>query len=322
MIPGLERLHLLRPEWLWAVVPLVAILVAAARQSAQVRWKRIIAPHLLEHLLVRPEGRFRASPLTLFAGTGLAATLALAGPTWRQEPSPFSEDRAPLVVALELTPRMLATDLQPSRLERAKQKIRDLAELRRGARTGLVVWAGTAHLVVPLSDDPAAIEAFVADLDPSLMPAVGLEPSAALERAAELLDRDGTPGTVLFVAAGIPERAVADLVEFSAERRDQLQVLAMATQAGGMTPDGTRSALDRSALQVVSDQTGAVITLATVDASDVERVARRAQRHLETAQQEDDEGRWRDEGWWLVWPVALVTALWFRRGWSIRWETG
>jgi Ca-activated chloride channel family protein len=64
------------------------------------------------------------------------------------------------------------------------------------------------------------------------------------------------------------------------------------------------------------------VTLATVDASDVERVARRAQRHLEAAQREDNQGRWRDEGWWLVWPVALLTALWFRRGWSIRWEIG
>jgi Ca-activated chloride channel family protein len=321
-MPGLETLHFLRPAWLWAAIPLLAILVAAARQSPQVQWRRIIAPHLLEHLIVRPPGRFRMTPLMLFAVTSIICVVAVAGPTWHQEPSPFTEDRAPLVVALELTPRMLVADLQPSRLERAKQKIRDLAALRQGSRTGLVAWAGTAHLVVPLSDDPAAIGAFVADLDPGLMPIDGLEPTAALDRAAALLDRDGTPGTVLFVTAGIPERSLPELTAFSSERHDQIQVLAVATESGGLAPDGTRSALDRGALQAVADGAGAVVTLATVDASDVERVARRAQRHLEAAQREDNQGRWRDEGWWLVWPVALLTALWFRRGWSIRWEIG
>ena len=69
----------------------------------------------------------------------MIASLALAGPTWKREPTPFSEDQAPLVIALDVSSSMEMTDIQPSRLQRAQQKVRDLLALRSGARplTGL-----------------------------------------------------------------------------------------------------------------------------------------------------------------------------------------
>ena len=61
-----------------------------------------------------------------------------------------------LVAILDLTPRMLATDLPPTRLEQARRTLVDLLEARRGAQTGIVVYAGSAHVLVPLSDDVRA----------------------------------------------------------------------------------------------------------------------------------------------------------------------
>jgi len=316
-----EHLHLLRPHALWAILPLALVIVLMIRQaSGAARWRKVIAPHLLEPLLVRPRRGWGVRPAHLLAVVGLLSAIAVAGPSWRREPSPFTEDTAPLVIALELTPQMQVTDVQPSRLERAKHKVRDIARARRGSRTALLAWAGTAHVVMPLTDDPAAIEAFVTDLEPDLMPVKGRAPESVLDVAAGLLDRDGTPGTVLFVTSGLTELVVPKLEEFTNKRRDQIQVLAVATEAGGPVPDGGFSALDRQALDTVASRAGAVVTLFTVDGSDVERVVRRTQRHLEAAQQEEPEGRWRDEGWWLVWPVALLTLVWFRRGWLVRWE--
>jgi Ca-activated chloride channel family protein len=317
----LTSLHLLRPQWLWALLPLLLVVVLIARQqSAAARWRGVIAPHLLEHLVVRPRRGWAVRPLHLLVVAGPLTVVALAGPTWQQEPSPFTEDTAPLVIVLELTPQMEVTDVQPSRLERARQKVRDLAEARGGARTALLAYAGSAHTVVPLTDDAAALEAFVADLSPALMPVEGREPAAALPLASELLDRDGTPGTVLFVTAGIPGRSFEGFEIFSRERRDQLQILAVATEAGGPLSGGGFSALDGNALEALAARTGTVVTLFTVDDSDVERILRRTERHLQQVQQSEPGGRWRDEGWWLVWPVAAITLLWFRRGWLIRWE--
>jgi hypothetical protein len=72
--------------------------------------------------------------------------LAAAGPAWRPAPSPFVTETAPLVVALDLSPSMTETDVEPSRLERAKQKVRDLIVLRAGGRVGLVA---TVTALVP-----------------------------------------------------------------------------------------------------------------------------------------------------------------------------
>ena len=72
----------------------------------------------------------------------LIAIIALAGPTWRLELAPFIADQAALAIAIEVTPSMQAQDIQPSRLQRAAQKVRDLLALRPGAKTALVAYAG------------------------------------------------------------------------------------------------------------------------------------------------------------------------------------
>jgi len=317
-----ESFHFLRPETLWLLLPAgLALAVLARRQEGTARWRGVIAPHLLEHLVVRPKRRWGLRPLHALALGMVLMAAAVAGPAWQREPSPFTDDTAPLVIALELTPRMLVHDVQPSRLERARQKVRDLATARGGARTALLVYAGSGHTVMPLTDDPAALTAFAMDLEPDLMPVAGVRPETVLPLATGLLERDGTPGTLLLIAPGIPEGSVDALAGFGDERRDQLQLLVMATEAGGPIPDDGFSSFDRVATAAFEEATGAVVTPFTVDESDVERVLRRSRSHLESVQQEDPDSRWRDEGWWLCWPVAGLVLLWFRRGWTISWET-
>ena len=104
---------------------------------------------------------------------------------------------------------MTATDVPPSRLERAKQKIRDLIALRAGGRVGLVAYTGSAHLVMPLTDDPTVLQPFLEALDPSIMPNAGRSASAALALAERLLGGEDAPGSVLFVTDGIDPGDVA-----------------------------------------------------------------------------------------------------------------
>lgn len=314
--------HFLRPEWLWALLPIAFIaLLLARQQSAAVRWRRVIARHLLEHLIVRPRRRGRLQPVHLLTVALALATIGAAGPSWRQEPSPFTEDTAPLVIALDLSPSMLVQDVQPSRLERAKQKLRDLLPERKGARTSLLAYAGTVHTVLPLTDDPRVLESFVTALDPSVMPREGKNPAAALDLAAAMLEAEPAPGTVLLLTDGIPRGEVQRFAEHGAGSRDQVVVWAIATEAGGIPPDGGElHALDPAGLETLARETGASIQRVTVDDTDVERVLRRIETHLSAARLEEDEGRWRDEGWWLTWPVALVVLVWFRRGWLVEWE--
>src|SRR5690606_23104985 len=79
----------------------------------------------------------------------------LLGPSWQRLEQAGAARGEALAVVLDLTPRMLAADLPPSRLEQARRALADLLEARRGEQTGIVVYAGSAHALVPLSDDQA-----------------------------------------------------------------------------------------------------------------------------------------------------------------------
>jgi Ca-activated chloride channel family protein len=69
----------------------------------------------------------------------------------------------------------------------------------------------------------------------------------------------------------------------------------------------------------LADQAGIFVGGATVDDEDVERVQRRIQSHLRVVQQDDPTARWKDFGYYLVYPIALLALFWFRRGWTVRW---
>jgi len=318
--------HFLRPEGLWLLIPAAVVLFMLWRQqSATSRWRSVIAPHLLEHLVVRPKDGSWLRPSHLLGFVLVLAALSVAGPSWRREPPPFTQDTAPLIMALDLSETMLVEDIQPSRLERAQQKARDLLAERQGARTGLLAYAGSAHLVLPLTDDPSVLETYLTSLDPSVMPVPGKDSVAALGLAEEMLADEATPGTILFLTDGIESGAASTFGEFTQTHKDQIAVLAVGTEQGGAIPKaeggfGEISTLDRAGLEAMERESGAYVTTVTVDDTDVRRINRSIASHLTAVQLDDSEGRWRDEGWWLVVPLLLLTLGWFRKGWTVQWE--
>jgi Ca-activated chloride channel family protein len=145
----LAAFHFLRPEWLWmlAAIPLI-YLSFHIRDDTRARWKRYIEPDLLDHLIVGRKQTWRFRPIHMVCLLIMLGAVAISGPAWKREQPPFTEDKAPLVIALDLSPTMDAIDLNPTRLERAKLKLRDLLKVRNGSRTALFVYAGTAHMVL------------------------------------------------------------------------------------------------------------------------------------------------------------------------------
>ncbi|PPQ18925.1 hypothetical protein CV770_13330 [Bradyrhizobium sp. AC87j1] len=289
--------HLLRPLWLIALVPVAAISALLWwRQDVRAQWGGVIAPHLLDHLIVEP-GRGRTiNPLYLVAGGMVLGIAALSGPTWRRELPPFVEDKAPLMVALSLASSMNRTDIAPTRLERAKQKIRDLLFARAGARTGLVAYAGTAHLVMPLTDDRRVVEPFLAALSTALMPSDGSNVASAVELASAALASEPVAGTILLVADDI----------------------------GSADPSFLRSDAGRNGLAMLSvapfpPSWGAAV-LVSADGADLARLERRIETHFQAAQGDKFGTRWLDEGFWLLLPLALLSLLWFRRGTTVAWS--
>lgn len=229
---------------------------------------------------------------------------------------------------------MNAIDVQPTRLERSKQKIRDLLELRKGSRTALVAYAGSAHTVLPLSDDISIFETFLSSLTSNVMPVAGKDATQALDLADELLSRDDVAGSILFFTDGVAREQVPAFVEHAARSEDAVMVLAVGTREGGPVrrgentfatdSDGRRimATLDVEGLEALASEAGAFVASVTVDNEDVNRVERRIQRNLREVSEggEDETARWRDFGYYLTFPIAFLGMLWFRKGWTVRWS--
>jgi Ca-activated chloride channel family protein len=320
--------HFLRPAWLLALPAALALAwIVARREDVRSRWRGLIEPQLLDHLVVDPRARWRVRPVYATVVAIIVGAVAVAGPTWKRERPPFVEDKAPLAIAIDLSQTMDAIDVTPTRLERAKLKVQDLLGLRAGARTALFAYSGSAHLVLPLTDDAALIRTYLDSLATNLLPPGGKDTVKALRVVDESLVREPVPGTILFLTDGVEPAA------FDAFRRhagkDQVMVLGIGTEQGGPVRTGPESFLEDATGRRVFTRldvaelrrlksAGVQVATVTTDDSDVKWVQRHVQTHL-AQRQAEAATRWQDEGWWLVLPIGLLAALWFRRGWTIRW---
>ena len=298
----MPELQFLRPLWLLGLLPAVALWwLLWRRQDPLARWQRVIDRHLLQHLVVGDDGSRGLRPIHLLLVIWILSVVALAGPSWRMQPSPFPADSG-LMVLLKLGSSMESADVQPTRLERARQKIRDLLSLRRGASTGLVVYSGSAHLVMPLTQDERVIGNMLEELGPDLMPLDGDALGEALQLGGEMMQRADMPGSLLVIAD-----AVAPAEAGSLQSLYPVQFLSI------LPPD---LALDPG-LRNAADALGATIQQLTPDEQDVGKIAQRA-RSLETASgTQSEEQRQEDAGYFLLPLLALFALLWSRRGWRV-----
>jgi len=329
-----SNFHFIRPLWLLALIPAGLLSWAHWRRlDPTKRFGHLIAPHLARHLITASGQAARLRPVLLLLPIWVLATLALAGPTWRRETSPFTDDQAVMIVALDLSQTMNASDIQPSRLERAKQKIRDLLRERKGARTGLVVYAGSAHMVMPPTDDAGILETYLESITTSIMPLPGRASDEALALASAMLEREPVPGTLLFVTDNIGEQDQIDaFAEHARLSRNQIICLGIGTSNGGtIVSENGEFLTDASGQPVVAEfnqegfaalsrSTFVHVVNVTVSDSDVRRIRRHTASHLVEVQNEDSTRRWVDYGYFLVLPVAGLTAFWFRKGWIIQWQ--
>ena len=331
MIP--ETFHFLRPLWLAAILPVALLawsaLHAATRSSA---WHRVVDAHLLRHLLLTDAGTTRRWPAALGALAGIAASVALAGPTWEKIPQPTFTTAEPTVVVLDLSPAMQVDDLAPSRLGRARLELRDLLERTKGAQVGLVLYTDEPFVAAPLTDDGRLIEELIPTLETGLMPLRAGRADRALAQAKALLDQAGAAsGRVLLVTPGLGDHADATLAaarELAASGRT-LSVLGAGTDDGAPSRDARRriehdangapvlAKLDRAGLEALAAAGGGRFSEVRADDSDLAMVApaRAASAlHAASAGSSAQFDVWHDAGIWLVLIPLAVAPLLFRRG--------
>ncbi len=315
------QFEFLRPWWLLLVPLSIALPYVLSRLDNHSAWEQFIDPVLLRPLLQPQQQTGLVTPMRL-AGVMLGFwVLALSGPSWRDAPSPFADDKAPLVVALGLTDSMLADDLLPSRLERAKMKIAHLLEARRGSPTALIAYADSAHVVLPLTEDSDILSLYLNELAPDVMPEAGLNLQRALQRAGELLANAGFAqggGSVVLVGDQIDSQSINPLSSSVAVS------LLLVGPSGASGEDYMQSStsgefVDVAAVHTFAQQQGIQVIPMSADESDMAQLQRRIVRNFESRLQPDQQAQPEDAGYYLLFPITLLMLLWFRPGMVLQW---
>lgn len=230
-----SQFHFLRPVWLFGLIGLPVIWIALRKRAlAGSDWASAIDPQLLKHLTPtdkqQSKHQFHAVILWVLA-LGL---FSMAGPSWQEKPQPVIKVTDNMVVILDLSLSMLATDAAPNRLIRTKQKLQDLLKLRKEGNTALIVFSGDSHVVTPLTDDTKTIIANLPALDPFIMPVIGSRPELAVEQALQLLEQGkATQGRIILLGDGVEEHQLNKINEALEGRNTSLSILAAGTAAGG-----------------------------------------------------------------------------------------
>lgn len=332
----LNDFHFLRPGWLLALLP--ALLFACLlylHQTSGSNWRQVVDSELLKQLLDQaPLKRVGMAPWLLLLAW-LLASLAMAGPVWRQLPQPVHEKEDALVILLDLSLSMYAEDLKPNRLTQARRKLHNLLEARKEGLTALIVYAGEAHTVTPLTDDTRTIQHLLGSLAPEIMPLPGSRLARALEQAAELFpEGNSSRDRILIVTDEITDRTeslkkIRDFrgrvaVSLLGAGSSQASAISLPTEYLGVSPGYLKdrqgrlilARLDEQALRdFAAEVNGRYHSISLLD-DDLDYLL--ADAHLpgaDTALTDREFDIWQEEGPWLLLLLLPVAALGFRRGW-------
>jgi Ca-activated chloride channel family protein len=331
---ALAQFHFLRPLALLLLLalPMFWAVWRGARSDAGA-WRAAVDAHLLPHLIERIDGGSGRSGLALAAIGWTIACLALAGPAWEREPMPLYRNQAARVLALELSPTMLAQDEKPNRLSRARYKLDDALTRSRDFQTALIGYGGDAFVAAPLTDDVATVSNLVAALDPSTMPVSGNATGRAIRTAVSLIEQAGLHrGEVILFA----DSADAEAVTAAREARAQgvlVSVLGIGRTSGAPVPlaqgdflkdasgNVVVSRLDEASLRAVTEAGGGRYAALTADGRDLDALlgntAGGIGRGGDAAPETDaaESARWRDRGPWMLLLLLPIALAGFRRGW-------
>ncbi|WP_462383968.1 VWA domain-containing protein [Pseudomonas sp. Marseille-QA0892] len=324
--------HWARPLWL-LLIPLLALLLLWLwrRSRTTGRWHTLLPEAFHGVLLTGQSRRGSRKPWIVLGVAWLLATLALAGPSWQHFEQPMLKRADPLVVILDTSQDMLADDLSPSRMEHAKRKLLDLLEARHDAQTGIVVYAGSAHTLVPLSDDTATTRNLLGAVTPAIMPEPGHRADLAVARALALLDQGAQGrGRLVLLTSALNDEERAGIVQVLRGRSNPFNILGFGTAQGApiAIADGG----------FVRDPNGA-IHVPRLDALNLQSFAAEVHGRYMTAEVSDSDLRsldlltvagdarhqaevrrfalWVDQGHWLLLPLLLVACVAGRRGWIL-----
>ena len=191
-------------------------------------------------------------------------------------------------------------------------------ELRNDIRSGLIAYAGSAHLVMPLTSDNGVINSFAAALEPGIMPVEGDEPAEAIALASKRLQDAAVPGSIVLITDSVDSSQLSELESIHNNAAIDVHILAMAAGTDVIPPPGSypAPALDLDSLKMAAKAMGGTVTTVSADKRDVEELSARIERSISHVPAHEGQ-QWKDSGYYLLVLLALIMLSFFRRGGSV-----
>jgi Ca-activated chloride channel homolog len=326
----MHAFHFQHPLWLLGLPLLLSVAGWCGwRRRRDSAWSEIIDADLLADLRLPAESH-NDSPWLWIGLVWCLSVLALAGPSWEHRRVNAYGGSDAWVAVLDLSPSMAAADVAPNRVTRARYVISDMLAATRGQRVGIVVFAGEAHAVTPLTTDTRTVGSLLRPLEPSLMPESGDNLAPALDAAGQLLSaQSGGSRQVLVLSDGSSDPSQA----FAAAQRLQkrgitVNVIGVGTEHGAPEPDTTggfaHDATGRLMItRLASDQLrrlaaaggGAYEPLSAAGTLAQAMTAPRFGPGTVATGTGSNVSTWRNDGMYLLPPLLIAASMLARRGW-------
>jgi Ca-activated chloride channel family protein len=311
--------------WALGLVPFLVAFVYWADRRRRAALVAFADAALLPRLAPDVAPRRRAARDALRLAALLAGILALAGPRWGFEWEEVRRHGLDLVIALDTSKSMLAVDVRPTRLARAKLAILDLLRLLEGDRIGLVAFAGTAFLQCPLTLDYDAFAQSLAATEVGIIPRGGTALSRAIDAGVDAFEgRQGKYGAIILVTDGESHEGDLDAALARAKENDvRIYTVGIGTAEGELIPLGAGGApggflkdrqgnvvktrLDEATLERIAKDTGGAFVRASgaslgLDELFRDHIAAMERRELESTIERRFEDRFQ-------FPLALALGL-------------
>jgi len=325
------EIHFMRPWFLLLFVVLFFLLWRLYKASKQnSAWSDVCDQQLISYLLVQTGKKRSYLPLVLLTIVGVLTIIAMAGPAWDKLPQAVYKDESARVFVLDMSRSMDSTDIAPSRADRAKLKMIDLLTANKEGQSALVVFAGQAHVVSPLTDDSKTIVNMVPSLSTDVLPVQGSRADLAIKKAALLLQQSNSVGgEIILLTDGVNLDRSLDVAEKVSARGYRLSIIGIGTDQGAPVPISSGGflkdknggivlpKLNRSELKELAlAGSGRYLDFAVNDSDIKQLITPATDRELDGENPfTRDVDLWQDEGHWFLLAALPFAALGFRRGW-------
>ena len=228
------------PELFYLFIPFVLFLIwnLVSRKNMKKTLETLGDPTIRRFLM----NRILFHRLRLKSGLVISGTffliLASVGPQIGTKLTELKRKGVDVIIAIDTSTSMDAADVKPSRMEKAKYEITRLINNLKGDRIGLIVFAGTAHLHMPLTTDYSAAKLFLNSIDTHMVTSLGTDLSAALRLALDNVDSENEKfKVIILVSDGEDHQGKAmEMAQRAKEKGITVHTLGVGTPAGGPIP--------------------------------------------------------------------------------------